>query len=248
MVEDLLSRSLNDTPGFDRDLARDQLPNAVRDFIDRAVRTGASGVRAQEAIAFGRDALVQLQERLVEERAAAESELETLKQSRDILEDMRDELAKQTLDGRAIASLASSLPAAFSERTEIVNLTRELITLQQTQFDQNLAITAALEALTPGDLGLGARGVNDNQAASPAPAPPAAPADQAAIVNSSIAVVRALGGEQFNQDVLDGLAAIEKRLDEQMTQSESQQEQNADRDNKRNSYLKQLSDVKRAAG
>jgi hypothetical protein len=155
LVEDLQSRALVETDTADRRLAREQLPQAVRDLVERSQGVNASSTVAQSDFIFGRDVLARVRDRAEQERVSAVSQLETLRQSRDLLEDIRDFLAAPALDALGLSGAAAALPAGFAERDEIISLARDVLEIQKAQFEQSDAINAALERLTLADVSAG---------------------------------------------------------------------------------------------
>lgn len=211
-VEDLRSRALVAEDTADRQFAREQLPQAVNDLIETAQKAGDASPLAQNAVAFGRAALVEVRNAREADATAAERSLAALEQSRDILEDIRDILASPELDAAALAERALSLPADYAERDTVVGLARTVIEIQEAQFEQNERITAALEALSPEDVGLTApSAANDNPpSASPAAFTGAEAASPGASASASQGGAPTASAQ--DSDVVTGLYYIAKRL------------------------------------
>lgn len=211
-VEDLRSRALVDQDTEDRRFARDQLPQAVNDLIAAGQRAGASSPLAQEALDFGRSVLVEVKDRRERDADDAARARAALEESRDLLEDIRDILASPELDAAALAEKALALPDSFGERETVISLARTVLEIQDALYEQNERIAAALEALTPEDVGLSAPvSANDNAAAAPA-AFTGADANQSAPPQTATA-----GGGSTetskDADLQSGLYLIAKRLE-----------------------------------
>lgn len=214
-VDDLRSRALVAEDTVDRRFAREQLPQAVQDLVEIAQGAGASSPLAQEAARFGRAALVEVRNARDADATAAERSLAALEQSRDILEDIRDLLAAPQLDAAALAERALALPPDFAERETVIGLARTVIGIQEALFEQNERITAALEALTPEDVGLTAPdsfAANDNSSPSSPAAFTAGEAGQAGPPQTATAGGGATSGSQ-QSDVVTGLYFVAKRLE-----------------------------------
>lgn len=211
-VEDLRSRALVAEDSEDRRFARDELPRAVQDLVERAQSAGASSPLAQNALSFGRAVLVEVGESRRRDAETAERSLAVLEEVRDGVNAMRDILASPTLDAEALAARALALPDDFAGRDQLIDMAARILDLQAAIAGQNEAITAALEALAPEDVGLvpsGFAAINDNTA-------PLAFTASDATAQSGPAPTATAGGAAGGEDgdLLTGLYFVAKQLQE----------------------------------
>lgn len=214
-MQDLASRALVDEDTADRRLARQLLPQAVDDFVQRSQQVNASGPEAQADFVFGRDILDRVRAAQEEEGAAAQAELDVLLESRDLLEQAVDLLAQPDLDAGALAAAIAALPDGFGARDEVLALARDVLEIQDAIFEQSERISAALALLAPEDVGLDAPS-SGNVTPFSAAVPPAFTANEAGGSATAAPTATPGGGStQVSQeaDTQQGLYQVAKRLD-----------------------------------
>ena len=136
--------------------ARAELPGAVDLFVDRLESLFASGSETVAGVQFARDILDRVRTRASEEQSLAQRQLDELEKSRTTLEQIRDLMAAPRLD---IAALVGAT-AGLDPSNPVSILALQLADLEARQTAQNDRLIAALEALTPADVGLDATPVS----------------------------------------------------------------------------------------
>lgn len=231
-LEDLGNRALSPDEAT-KTAARAQLPDAVNAYVDALERVFASGDATANGVAFARDLLARVQARAGEEQTLAQKQLDQLELMRERLDVIAELMAAPRLDVTALVKATAGL----DPQNPVTLLALQLADLEARQTAQNDRLIAALEALTPADVGL----------ASPAPetgvAPFAAPAvadnglapsprDQTTATNSP--------APDSNSDVARGLLAVAAAVDEQTATIFDFETAQRQRDERMESYLKQI--------
>lgn len=226
-VEQLFDRSLQGD-----DFARERLPQAVQDFIERSRQINASTGAFTNDFNFARGILDRVREQLVTEKSTAERQLDSLLTQQDLLEQIRDLLASPTLDPAAFATLANRLDPS----NPLYALSQQLLDLNRQQFDISQATLSALEALDPASVGIYAP-ANDDFAALSASVTPLAPSPSTQSGGS-------VNEDAATQDLIDGVYVVASRLDEIKTLMETQGDDQKKRDDQARGLIAQLVGLK----
>ena len=148
-IDDLKRRALSEDEAT-RKLAREQLPQAVSDFLSGTESVAGRGLAFEEARQFGREALTTVRARIDTEQTAAERQIRILEESRDLQAKLVAILGEPSIDRQKLIGVAAGLDPGNA----LSPLLFEFLRLQQQQTDANTAATSALAVLRPVDVGL----------------------------------------------------------------------------------------------
>lgn len=200
-------------------VARDLLPQAIRDFVEKSRAVNASSAAFTTDFDLGRELLVSFRAQLDAEGTDAERQLEAINRNGDLLAEIRDILSQPQLNIERFAEAAGRL----DPDNPLAPIALSLLELQAQQADQNERLIALLEALRPADVGLEPAALSTALAGAPAtalssaPPPPVNP-DSVGLV---AAPTTAAGGSKATSreaDIIDGLFAVASAIDAQTLQ------------------------------